>query len=174
VGKIVYLMRGLPAAGNSYTATRLAGDGGVVLETDLCFYTQVGDDPSQYDYDEKLLPVARRWNFERFQDVVGRSACPIVVDRGNGLNSQTQRYARHAVDHGYEVELKEPESPWWQELRVLLKYKSHVADVVFDIWAQKLADRTRTDHRMPVKTIRRWMSYWRHDLTVEQILNHRG
>ena len=41
--QIVYLMRGLPCCGKSHTARKLAGDQGVVLETDEYFYHCVGD-----------------------------------------------------------------------------------------------------------------------------------
>lgn len=34
---VVYLMRGLPACGKSHRAKRLAGDKGIVLETDQYF-----------------------------------------------------------------------------------------------------------------------------------------
>ena len=169
--KLVYLMRGLPACGKSHRARRLAGAEGVVLETDQYFYTQVGDDPGQYDYSAELLPVARAWNFDRFCQATAKGVSPIVVDRGNGLNAETRQYAAYAVEHGYRVELAEPDSPWWQELRVLLKYKQHLDDVVLDNWASKLADATRDSHRVPPSTIRRWMARWRYDVTVDQILN---
>ena len=64
--RIVYLMRGLPSCGKSYTAKKLTADGGVVCETDEYFYSQVGSDPQTFDYDKELMPEARRWNFERF------------------------------------------------------------------------------------------------------------
>ncbi len=169
--QLVYLMRGLPACGKSYTARRLAGTAGVVLETDEYFYTQVGNDPASYDYSDELLPVARQWNLARFRDAISQGLSPIVVDRGNGLNPETREYAAYAVEHGYDVELAEPESPWWQELRVLLKYRQFVDDKLFDDWAKKLADMTRDMHCVPRSTIRHWMSHWRHDLTVEDILN---
>lgn len=51
---IVYLIRGLPSCGKSFTARKLAGDGGIVLETDQYFYTKVDDDPARYDYREEL------------------------------------------------------------------------------------------------------------------------
>ena len=97
-----------------------------------------------------------------------------MVDRGNGLNPETREYAVHAVEHGYRVELAEPDSPWWQELRVLLKYKQYVADELFDAWAQKLADASLDTHRVPASTIRRWMAHWRHGITVRDILDHTG
>ena len=169
--KQVYLMRGLPACGKSHKARRLAGDRGIVLETDQYFYTQTGDDPASYDYSQELLPRAREWNFARFREAVASEMSPIVVDRGNGLNPETREYAVYAVERGYRVELAEPDSSWWQELRVLLKYKQYVADELFDAWAQKLASATRDTHRVPVATIRHWMSRWRADLTVGDILN---
>lgn len=93
-GKIVYLMRGLPATGKSHTAKKLAGENGVICETDEYFHTEVGDEPRR---------------FERF---VASGTTSIVVDRGNSLSTETQRYARYAVDHGFRVELKEPGSDW--------------------------------------------------------------
>jgi len=163
-------MRGLPACGKSHRARRLADSDGIVLETDQYFYTQVGGDPASYDYDADLLPQARAWNLARFHQAISKGITPIVVDRGNGLNPESREYAVYAVENGYEVELAEPDSPWWQELRVLLKYKQHVADDLFDAWARKLADATRDTHRVPAATIRSWMRHWRFDLTVEDIL----
>jgi len=170
--KIVYLMRGLPATGKSHTAKKIAGENGIICETDEFFYMQVGDDRKQFDYDESLMPTARTWNFARFERAVTSGATPIVVDRGNGLSMETKRYVQYAVDHGYQVEIKEPESDWWQEIRVLLKYKS-LTSPVLDQWAQELARYSSSVHRVPVETIRRRMETWIHGLTVEDILNYR-
>ena len=168
--KIVYLMRGLPGCGKSYTAKKLAGDTGVVCETDEYFYTQVGKDPKKYDYKKELMAEARRWNFGRFREAVDSGKTPVVVDRGTSLSVDSQIYARYAVERGCAVELKKPESPWWQELRVLLKYKQYNGPVL-QVWAERLAAVSRVTHRVSESTIRRRMSSWKHDLTVEDILN---
>ena len=131
---------------------------------------QVGDDPSRYDYREALLPAARRWNFEQFQTAVAQAISPIIVDRGNGLNAETQAYARFAVQSGYRVELKEPESEWWQEILTLLKDRP-TSRAALDAWADRLSAMSRTTHRVPASTIRRWMDAWRVDLTMEEILH---
>ena len=169
--KVVYLMRGLPATGKSRTAKTLAGENGIVCETDEYFYTQVGGDAKQFDYDDSLMPAARAWNFERFKRSVASADTPIIVDRGNGLTLETKKYAQHAVDNGYRVEIKEPESDWWQEIRVLLKYKT-LTGPVLDRWAQELSRYSRSVHRVPADTIRRRMKKWIHGLTVEEILNY--
>ena len=171
--RVVYLMRGLPSCGKSYTARRLCSEGGIICETDEYFYSQVGDDPHQYDYYNDLLPEARCWNLGRFKRAVDAGVSPIVVDRGNGLNRESQEYARHAVDRGYRVELKEPESEWWQEIRVLLKYKHVTREILYE-WADRLSEMSRQTHRVPTSTIRNWMDHWKYDLTVEDVLKGRA
>ena len=169
--RVVYLMRGLPACGKSFTARKLAGESGVVCETDEYFYTQVGDDPRRYDYRADLLPQARQWCFERYRQALKDGRSPVVVDRGNGRNLETQQFARCAVEHGYRLELAEPESEWWQEIRVLLKYKEHTREVLYK-WADTLAAKSQATHRVPAATIRHWMDHWHSGLTVEEIINY--
>ena len=168
--KIVYLMRGLPACGKSHAARRLAGSDGVVLETDQYFYSDVRDDPGIYNSDDRLLPQAMDWNYSRFHRAVASGVSPIVVDRGNGRNAATRRYAVWAVKNGYTVELKEPDSEWWLEIRVLLKSKKRNWQLL-DQWAARLARFSMTTHRVRAKTIREWMAGWKGDLTVDEILN---
>jgi hypothetical protein len=168
---VVYLMRGLPCCGKSHTARKLAGEAGVVCETDEYFHTHVGTDPGRYDYKKQLLPLARQWNFERFQQAILAGRSPVIVDRGNSVNRESQRYARFAVEHGYRVELCEPDSPWWQEIRVLLKYKPLTRPILHG-WAKKLAEMSRRHHRVPESTIRRWMDGWRWDISVDDILRY--
>ena len=170
--KIVYLMRGVPATGKSHTAKKLAGDTGVICETDEYFYTQVGENKNQFDYNESLMPTARAWNYARFEQAVASGVTPIVVDRDNSLTLETQKYTRCAIQHGYRVEICEPESEWWQEIRVLLKYKS-LTGPVLDHWAKELALYSHPVHRVPEATIRHRMETWIHGITVEDILNYR-
>lgn len=167
--RIVYLMRGLPSCGKSHTARRLAKTGGLVLETDEYFYRHVGEDPLRYDYREELLPAARRWNFERFQAALAQAISPVIVDRGNGLNVETQEYAELAVASGYQVELKEPESEWWRAIVDLLGQRPASREVLY-AWADRLSEMSRHTHRVPSSTIRHWMDAWRLGITVEDIL----
>ncbi len=170
--KVLVLMRGLPSSGKSFSAKKIAGPDGIVLETDQYFYEIVGTDPQRFDYDESLLPQARDWVFEKLCAAIVEQRSPIVLDRGNGRNAETKRFAVYARDHGYRLELREPDSPWWLELRVLLKYRSQLNPAVLDAWADRLAAINRSTHRVPRSVIRRWMDSWKSDLTVEQILEY--
>lgn len=171
VGKVVYLMRGLPSSGKSHTARALAGDDGVICETDSYFHTEIGDDPERYDYDPALLEKAREWNLGRFREALEQGRSPVIVDRGNGLSAGTQLYAQMAVEFGYAVELQEPDSPWWQEIRVLLKYPKHTGPIL-DMWAGRLAELNQKTHRTSPAEIRRRMQRWKNDLSVEEILRY--
>ena len=168
--RIVYLMRGLPSCGKSYTARILAGDQGVVLETDQFFVRRHPDGTETFEYSNARIPDARRWNFERFEQAIADGASPIVVDRGNGLNAPTQEYVRYALGHGYQVELREPDSPWWSEIRELLRDKQ-TNEMTLRAWATRLADLSRQNHRVPLATILDWMFAWKPDLTIEDIAN---
>lgn len=167
--KIVYLMRGLPSSGKSHLARRLAGDSGVLLETDQFFYRDNGDGTRSFHYSEARLPAARQWVFERFREALAAGQSPIVLDRGNGLNEETRLFAQYAVDQGYRVELKEPDSPWWLEIKELMRGRPQT-NPLLDQWAQRLSQMSRETHRVPLDTIQKWMSTWRVDLTVEEIL----
>lgn len=173
VDGVVYLMRGLPSCGKSRRARELAGATGVVCETDRFFHTHVGDRVEKYDYDADRQQEARDWNYRRFTESVDAEITPIVVDRGNGLNLETQRYACYAATRGYSVLLAEPDSPWWQEIKVLLKHKTHTMPVLVQ-WADELAKKNRESHRTPASTILRWMKNWKSDLTVDAILKYKG
>lgn len=167
--KTVYLMRGLPSCGKSTTAKRIAGEQGVICETDRYFYECVGDDPGKFDFDSKLMKEARQWNFDKFKNALEAGRHPIVVDRGNSRNEESKRYVVLAREHGYKVELKEPESKWWEEIRVLLKYKQVTKPVLYR-WADKLAEMNRATHNTPADDIKHVMDKWRWDLTIDDIL----
>jgi hypothetical protein len=170
---IVYLMRGLPSCGKSTRAIELAGEHGVICETDEFFYTQVGPDDSQYDYQMDLMDQAREWNFHRFCEAIDTSHSPIVVDRGNAISAESFRYAEKATVAGYQVKIAEPTSSWWAEIRELLADKPRSLPQLYD-WAQRLSRMNRNTHRVPAHRIRHWIDRWQSDITAQDILNFKS
>ena len=169
--KLVYLMRGLPACGKSHMAQRLVGDAGIILETDQFFVRQNSAGAMIFDYREEQLAAAREWIFKRFQQAIAEGRSPIALDRGNGRNAVTRRFAQYAVEHGYVVELKEPDSDWWLEIKRLMRDRPQTNPQLAE-WATRLAEMSRATHRVPLDTIQNWMDAWYPDLTVEDILNN--
>jgi hypothetical protein len=166
-------MRGLPSSGKSHLARRLVGECGVLLETDQFFYRENPDGTRRFHYREELLSAARQWIFESFQQAIAAGRSPIVLDRGNGLNEETRRFAQYAVDRNYRVELKEPDSPWWLEIKELMRHRPESKSAL-DRWAVRLSEMSRETHRVPLDVIQRWMSTWRVNLTVDDILRGRS
>ncbi len=162
--KVVYLMRGLSGSGKSHRAKRLAGAGGAVCETDAFFK---GSGAVEVNGD--AISAAKAWNFQQFQTALEQGISPVVVDRGSGLSIETQRYAALALEHGYAVEFQEPDSPWWQEIRVLLKYREFNVPVL-EVWAGKLAQLRPQSCHLSEELIWKHMCNWRSDLTVKEVL----
>ena len=167
--RVVYLLRGLPSSGKSHRARKLVGDSGVLLETDQFFECENPDGSLSFQYSEARLPEARQWIFERFQDAIATGCSPIVLDRGNGLNAETRRFAHYAVEHEYRIEIQEPDSAWWLEIKELMRHRPD-SNLLLDQWATRLWEMNRETHRVPLDTIRNWMNSWRVELTVEEIL----
>lgn len=167
--RIVYMMLGLPSCGKSTTAKKLVGKTGIVCETDEFFLTQVGDDPTSYDWDDDLIHEARRWNFDRYEQALTDNVFPIALDRGTRPNGYARRAAKLALKHGYRVTLAEPDSPWWHEIKVLLRYRPWTDPVLRD-WADELARLSRRTHRVPADVIYERMSDWDTDFTMDDIL----
>lgn len=168
--QVVYLMRGLPSSGKSHLARRLVGDSGVLLETDQFFYRENTDGSRSFHYSEERLPAARQWIFQTFRQAIAAGRSPIVLDRGNGLNEETRRFAQYAVNQSYRVELKEPDSAWWLEIKELMRCRPET-NPLLEQWAVRLSQMSRETHRVPLDTIQHWMSNWRVDLTVAEILH---
>ncbi len=168
--RTVILMRGLPSCGKTTTANQLAGENGLVCEFDEYFYTQVGDDPNKYDWNDKLLPKARKWNLDRFSQAVNAHINPIIVD---DCNCRPTRFAKQhviiALAGGYNVIFREPTSPWWTKIRSLLadKKANHPALVE---WAKKLTAMSKGTHRVPLSTFIRRIEQWQNVMTIPDIL----
>ena len=96
-------------------------------------------------------------------------ASPVVVDRGNSLSRSSRSFARFAVEHGYRVHFREPDSTWWREIRVLLADKEHTWPLLWE-WAHTLARMNARTHRVPARTIYRRMTRWIPGLTVDDVL----
>jgi methyltransferase family protein/AAA domain-containing protein len=166
--KVMVLMRGLPSCGKSHMSQRLVASGGVRYEFDEYFLTQVGDDVTRYDWSSDLLPRAREWNMNRICKSVDAGISPIIVDSDNNVGAYTREYVAHAIDRGYEIQFKEPESSWWRVICELLKDKRANADKL-GTWAEALTQMSESTHRVPLRDIHRRIERWE-VASVEKIM----
>ncbi len=167
--KNIILMCGLPSSGKSYSARKLVGSTGVICEFDQYFYQCVGNSRSVFNWSNKLVPDAHRWNLARFKEAVDAGISPVVVDDNNGVFPTTRQYVAYALESGYEIRIEQPESPWWLEIRRLLEDK-HANKELLYTWARKLEAMSRKTHRVPLSLFLRRINAWRNDINVENIM----
>ena len=160
--KIVYLMRGVPGAGKSWAAKRLAGKDGVVCETDSFF----GPPGKNYHFDIKQREQARNRNMYQFLSYLRAGYSPVIVDRGCGKGRRTWWYAKTAQLFGYTIKLAEPTSPWWKKM-VAWKRKQAEWPVgaVRLLW--EIQERT---HRVSYEAILSSVTRYDPTLTIKDIL----
>ena len=170
-GKTLIIMRGLPYSGKSYRAKELAGETGQIFSTDEFWYVvNKPEKPDEYSFNQRFLEQAHKWNQLRAQRRIDMGDPLIVIDNTNTTTKEfCCSYARYAHWQDYQIKIEEPTSPWWLEIRELLKNKRTNKKVLKE-WAIKLADGSQATHRVPVFAIERMMWRWECDLVVEDVL----
>lgn len=142
--KIVYITRGLPGSGKSTLAQQLAGDKGVVFANDDYFMRD-----GKYQWNGKEMPKAVKHTLDRLRDALEKGISPIVVDNTHVQNWEPQEAVKLALQYGYRIEIKEPNTPW-----------------KFDL--ETLAQKNR--HGVPLNTLQNMARKWHPNLTVDEIL----
>jgi predicted kinase len=143
--KRMIIMRGISGSGKSTKAKQLA-IGGVVLGSDEFW----GPD---YDFDKTQIGEAHRWNQDRVRTALEEGASPVVVDNTNVSLYEFRPYVEMALEHGYDIEYAEPDTPW-----------------KFD--AEELAKRNQ--HDTPPEVIQDMIDRWDSNFSTEDVLKSRA
>lgn len=174
--KKLILMRGLPSSGKSFTANSLAGTTGKVFSTDEYFYKMIGKDPTVYTFNPRFLADAHKWNLLRTRRAIDEMAqngspSPVIVDNTLTQPWEGYNYVIYAQAYEIEVEIAEPTSDWWQEIRLLL-YDKRSNKATLKEFAKELAK--KNTHNVPFFSIEKMMWRWQNDLTVADIIASGG
>jgi len=186
VEKIFYIMRGLPGSGKSYTAQQLLVKHGGNLEghiftTDNQYipetrslrrkgeYVSPQQEKEEYTQNYKTISSdkAHKNNLTEFKLAVDQGVTPIILDNTNIKKEQARVYAEYAEKAGYDIRIKESDSPWWQQNRNFLADKKQNATQLGDF----LKDlHKRQSHGVPMNAMKDMMAAWQHNINVEDIL----
>ena len=168
--KLLIIMRGLPWTGKSTRAKELAGEDGLVFSTDDFFHTEVKpDEPEVYSFDRRYLRQAHKWNLLRVQDAIHWEKPLLIVDNTNTTSSEAKPYVEYAHINRYTIQIEEPTSPHWLEIKPLLLNKKDNKKAI-KAWAVKLAMGSKETHNVPAYAIEKMMWRWQNNITVQQIL----
>jgi len=130
---VMFLFRGTSGSGKSYTALKLAnGDDSKIFSADKWFDIQ----PGGYEKNWKVenLSKAHRWAQWNAKNAMAKGISPVIIDNTNIRRRDARPYFEMAKRYQYYPEIRESESPWWDE----------ITDTIHDEearkkWAKKLA-----------------------------------
>lgn len=169
------IMRGFPSAGKSWTSKEILakfketeGKEGVILSTDEYFYTMIGP-PDEYTFDPRRLGTAHMWNQQRTWDAVTEGVPLIIIDNTNTVISEARPYAEYGCLKDYEISIQEPTSSWWLTIHDLLLDKKSNRSQLLE-WANKLAQKSKETHNVPLAVFQKMIQRWHNNMTVEELL----
>ena len=145
--KTLILMRGVSGSGKSSLARSL-GEGGKVLSTDDEFMVD-----GEYRFDPEKIGENHGKTLEKATALMNRGVSPLVIDNTNMQAWEMKPYVLEAKDRGYEIEFREPDTPW-----------------KFD--AEELA--RRNSHGVPLDIIRKMIDDYEEDMTVDKVLESKS
>ena len=153
----MYIMRGVSGSGKSTRAKQLAGPENIFSTDD--FFTS---DSGEYAFDIDKIQEAHEWNQDRVQEAVDSGMDPIVVDNTTVQAWEAKPYVEMATDAGYDVEVVEPDSPWWQE------FNPDMSDDELQDLAETLAE--KNTHGVDAEIVLKMLDKWEHGIDTDQIL----
>ena len=155
----MYILRGVSGSGKSTKAKQLVGNDGEIFSTDDFFTSPSG----KYNFDINFISDAHGWNKDRVKKAVAEGVSPIVVDNTTVRASEAKPYVKMAQDAGYDIEIVEPDSPWWKDFGSDMD-----EDGLLDL-AETLSE--KNTHGVPEEVILKMLRNWEHDITVNDILS---
>lgn len=126
--KKMIIMRGASGSGKSTLAKKLwmLNLGAVIFSTDEVYTAVIaGETTPQYFWSANTLREAHAVNLEKSRVACERGIETIIIDNTNTTWKEIQPYAEIAYKHGYEVEIKEPETDWKSDVKALTKMNTH-------------------------------------------------
>lgn len=143
MSKTLFIMRGMPGSGKSTLAQEL-GTNGIVLGSDDFFMVN-----NKYEYDPNAIDYAHWWNQGRVENAMKKNISPIVVDNTNTQAWEIKPYVLLAQKYNYQIEIREPNTPWKFDVEELTK---------------------KNKHNVPKEAIEKMIQQWEPNVTIENIL----
>lgn len=145
------LMRGVSGSGKSTLARKLAEDhqDSVVLSTDDYFMVK-----GKYVFEAKMLGVYHARNQERAREKMKEGTPCVIIDNTNTQLWEMKPYAEAALEFGYEIEIREPDSVSIEEIMI--------------------RQESRPDKSLNLETVQKMLDRFEKDASVQKILESKS
>jgi 2'-5' RNA ligase/endonuclease/exonuclease/phosphatase family metal-dependent hydrolase len=122
-GRLVVL-RGPSGSGKSRSVAEILtqSPGGVAFSTDDFFIDAASGD---YVFRFEALAEAHEWNRARAIAAIDAGRSPVVIDNTNLEAWEAAPYVRRALLRGYNVEIRDSDSPWCRDAAELARRNAH-------------------------------------------------
>jgi energy-coupling factor transporter ATP-binding protein EcfA2 len=121
MSKKITLLRGAPGSGKSTLAKKIAARaGGLIVSADEFLVSDHG-----YNWSPALAVHAHRGCQRTVEAAMRAGVRRIVVDNTNLLPPAARPYVLLAERHGYQVEVRQPDTPWMLDPAALFTHGTH-------------------------------------------------
>lgn len=129
VQKKLIVVRGIPSSGKSTLVDKILRESykdeyiyNVSIHSTDYFWMRPD---GTYDFNPKLLGQAHDWNFQECCLAIEHGFPVVIVDNTNTMYKEFSRYVEYAINNGYDVEIKEPETTWKFDVEECFKRNTH-------------------------------------------------
>ena len=127
--KMLLFVRGLPGSGKSTVAEKYKAkhhDSCIVCSTDEYWMRPDG----RYDWNYELIGEAHAWNQNRVERYLASEQAMdwdtiVIVDNTNVNFKEMKPYIIMALEFGYDIEFKEPDTEWKYDVEECFKKNTH-------------------------------------------------
>lgn len=126
--KKMLILRGCSGSGKSTLAKKLwmLNLDSVILSTDELYNSPIsGNDTPQYFWSGDTLRIAHALNLGKTIVACERGIKNIIIDNVNSTWKEIEPYVKTALKYGYEIDIKEPETSWKNDIKLLSKMNTH-------------------------------------------------
>lgn len=118
--KKLYIVRGVSGSGKSYLAAQLVSNPDHIGSADDFFMVE-----GQYCYDRGKICQAHQYCKDRIEQLMKDGVSPIATDNTFTRPWEARHYLQLAGQHGYEVEICEPDTAWKSDPEELARRNQH-------------------------------------------------
>lgn len=163
--KLLIIMRGIPSCGKTTRAKELANNNDDIIFSADKFW---GENYVE-NFDIKKISQAHNWCRDQLKRSMQKQLSLLIVDNTNIKIRDIMPYIDMAKKYEYRVRIEEPISPWWNEIKIVLKNKEKNKKEISE-FVNLLFEKSKSTHCVPRKVIEKMTNQYVLDISLERLI----